>query len=138
MNRNLLALFVGMGVFAVSATAMAQEASVVEGPGYPVGEGTVIHPTLGAEIGVINNVFYEEQASNPHTSGILRLLAEASIASKEVTPEAEPDPFLDENEEAAAPPAPRRSSGEPAGGSRTTSTSRPPTSSARSAPCRPI
>jgi len=100
------AAFSILGVTAGAAHAQsAPENNVVEGAGYPVGEGTVIHPVLGAEVGMINNVFYEESSSNPYTAGILRLIAEASVASKQIEPEPEMDPLLDPNEEAPAAPA---------------------------------
>src|SRR5687768_10064998 len=107
MNRNLLALVVGIGLFAPRA-AHAQETSVVEGPGYPLGEGTVVHPIIGAELGVVDNVFYEERASDPAFAGLLRLVAEAVIASKEIVPEEQPDPFLDPDAVEAAAPAPQK------------------------------
>lgn len=89
----------------VAAAQPAPETPVVEGRGYPVGEGTVVHPVLGAELGVINNVFYEESESSPYTSGIFRLVAEAALASKEIEPEPEIDPLLDPEAEPAAEPA---------------------------------
>jgi len=99
MPRTLLSLVIGGGLLAIASVASAQEADLaVEGPGYPVGEGTVIHPTLGAELGFTDNVFYE-QGGNQNAAGIFRLIAEAAIASKEIQPE-EPDPLATE----AAPP----------------------------------
>lgn len=99
----------GIATLAVGGPALAQpappEAGIVEGTGYPVGEGTVIHPTVGAELGVISNVFYEEASSAPYTCGLFRLVAEAALASKEIQSEPEPDPLLDPTEEAAAEPA---------------------------------
>ncbi len=52
--------------------------SVVQGPGWRVGEGTVVHPTFGAETGFVSNVFYDQ---NPQPAGILRLLAQFGAAS---------------------------------------------------------
>ena len=73
------------------AVAHAQEFGVseaVEGPGYPMGEGTVLHPIFGAEAGFTDNVFSAYRNSQRHASGILRLVAEAYIASKDVDPSA--------------------------------------------------
>lgn len=53
--------------------------SAVQGPGLKVGEGTVIHPTFGAETGFVSNVFYE--ANDPSPAGILRLMAQFGAAS---------------------------------------------------------
>lgn len=53
--------------------------SVVRGPGVKVGEGTVLHPVVGLETGVISNVFYEE--SDTRASGLLRLLIELGVGS---------------------------------------------------------
>lgn len=65
-------------VLVCASSAHAQEATV-EGAGYKVGEGTVLHPSVGAETGFISNVFYEDV--DPISSGILRIIADLSIAS---------------------------------------------------------
>jgi hypothetical protein len=77
--------------------ASAQEA--VEGKGVEISPGTVVHPTFGADFGVIDNVFYEDNTTV--TSGLLRLSANFSVASAKVEPE-EAVP----GEEAANEPAP--------------------------------
>src|SRR5688572_23194453 len=59
--------------------ALVEVPGVVEGPGVKVGESTVLHPRLGAEAGVINNVFYEEDGAT--TAGILRIIAELYYSS---------------------------------------------------------
>ncbi len=100
MKRSALVMVSGLGLLA-PAVASAQEASVVEGPGYAVGEGSVIHPTLGAEVGFTDNVFYAQRL--PNRSGLLRLLAEFSLAAKEV--EDDPvDPLLVEDGELESEP----------------------------------
>ena len=81
MNRIVAASIASL--LASTGTAFAQEASVVEGTGYPMGEGSVLHPTLGAELGFTDNVFYEER--NANVSGILRLIVAGAIASKDVS-----------------------------------------------------
>lgn len=53
--------------------------SSVEGPGWKVGEGTVLHPVVGLETGVVSNVFYEQ--NNPSAGGVMRLLAQIGAAS---------------------------------------------------------
>jgi hypothetical protein len=53
----------------------------VEGAGVKVGEGTVMHPVLGIESGVIYNVFYEEGGASPRTSGLLRVIGEIALGS---------------------------------------------------------
>jgi hypothetical protein len=53
--------------------------SIVEGPGVKVGEGTVLHPIVGAETGFVSNAFFEE--ANPVAAGILRLVAQIHTAS---------------------------------------------------------
>ncbi len=53
--------------------------SVVSGPGIKVGEGTVFHPSIGIETGVVSNVFYEDAGSI--TSGLFRILAEIGTGS---------------------------------------------------------
>ncbi len=101
MKRHALWVVTGLGLLAASS-ASAQEASVVEGPGYPVGEGSVLHPTLGAEVGFTSNVFYAQRA--PNSSGLLRLIASAAIAAKEIE-EAPIDPLLDDTGEGDLEPS---------------------------------
>jgi len=55
--------------------------SVVEGPGWKVGEGTVLHPIIGMETGFVSNVFYENNDEGPTSAGILRLIAQIGTAS---------------------------------------------------------
>lgn len=55
--------------------------SVVEGAGFKVGEGTVLHPIVGLETGVISNVFNETSAEGPKSAGILRLIAQIGTGS---------------------------------------------------------
>ncbi len=77
MNRYVLAL----GCVSLLATsAFAQSAGgVVEGAGVKVGEGTVLHPVIGVETGVVHNVFFEE--TNAKISGLLRVIAEIAAGS---------------------------------------------------------
>ncbi|MBC7977234.1 MAG: hypothetical protein H7138_19840 [Myxococcales bacterium] len=44
-----------------------------------MGEGTVFHPSIGIETGVVSNVFYEDAGSV--TSGLLRILVEVGTGS---------------------------------------------------------
>jgi hypothetical protein len=53
--------------------------SIVSGSGIKIGEGTVFHPQVGIETGVVSNVFY--QSNNRVASGLLRLLAEVGTSS---------------------------------------------------------
>jgi hypothetical protein len=83
----LVAVGVTLCCSAITARAQGIETTeAVEGPGYPVGEGTVIHPVLGAEAGFTDNVFSSYRESQRHASGILRIVAEAYIASKDIEP----------------------------------------------------
>lgn len=84
----------------VETTRLVEGAeSVVEGPGIPLGEGTVVHPIVGLEMGVTDNVFYTED--NTRSSGVLRVLAEAALASKAPKPESVDQTYIDGEE----PPA---------------------------------
>lgn len=77
-----MASVAGLLLGASSARAEAPAASataIVEGPGVKIGEGTVLHPIVGAETGVISNVFREDGGGA--TSGILRLIGELGIGS---------------------------------------------------------
>jgi len=53
--------------------------SVVEGKGWKVGEGTVIHPTFGVSTGFDSNVFYEN--SNTQAAGVMRLIGQVAAGS---------------------------------------------------------
>ncbi|HEY4240964.1 MAG TPA: hypothetical protein VGM88_14170 [Kofleriaceae bacterium] len=53
--------------------------NIISGAGIKVGEGSVLHPQAGLDLGYISNVFYE--SSNPTGSGILRVLLEAGLSS---------------------------------------------------------
>lgn len=66
--------------------------STVEGPGIKVGEGTVLHPVVGLETGVVSNVFYEE--TDTRASGLLRFFAgisSASLSQARLNPAAAPN-----------------------------------------------
>jgi len=90
MNRSSIASGV-LAFSALASSAIAQpvtvEQSVVEGPGHIVGEGTVVHPHLSLETGVVNNLFYEE--NDPVTSPVARVIAGVSIASQNAKPAGE-------------------------------------------------
>lgn len=52
---------------------------MVSGSGVRVGEGTVFHPQVGIETGVVSNVFYQQDG--PVTAGLLRIIAEVGTGS---------------------------------------------------------
>jgi hypothetical protein len=73
-----------VAVLVMGSSALAQSTQVtevVEGAGIKVGEGTVIHPVLGIESGVVYNVFYESGGETPVASGLLRVIADFSVGS---------------------------------------------------------
>jgi hypothetical protein len=61
-----------------SSTAV-NPTSIVTGSGVKVGEGTVFHPQIGIETGVVSNVFYQQDG--PVTAGLLRIIAEVGTGS---------------------------------------------------------
>jgi hypothetical protein len=75
----LLAVLVGTAVPVQAETPAASATAIVEGPGIKIGEGTVLHPIVGVETGVIANVFREDDGGA--TSGILRIIGELGIGS---------------------------------------------------------
>jgi hypothetical protein len=91
----------------VTLPAMAQEA-IVEGPGYEIREGTVLHPSVGVETGVVSNVFYEEDGGR--TAPVIRVRAGFSIASEHNRPATEVDQLVvsgeDEDEDGSGRAAP--------------------------------
>jgi hypothetical protein len=84
-RKGFLLAGVVVAVLAASAgPVLAQQtevSDVVEGAGIKVGEGTVIHPVLGVESGLVYNVFYEEGSASPKTSGLLRVIGEIAVGS---------------------------------------------------------
>lgn len=64
---------------AAAATASAQVD--VEGEGVKVSEGTMLKPKAGVDMGIVSNVFFEDEANDPQTSAILRVFAEFGWAS---------------------------------------------------------
>ena len=101
-SRNLVlasyALGVGVATTTLLGHAHAQEA--VEGKGMEVSPGTVIHPNVGAEFGVIDNLFYEQDSVV--TTALMRLTANFALASEKIQPD-EPVP----GEEPGNEPAPQ-------------------------------
>lgn len=90
MNKSLL-LAITFGAVGVASAEDAPDATapgdtidpaavVVQGAGVKVGEGTVVHPTVGVETGVVSNVFYEE-SGRENVAGLLRVLIELSTGS---------------------------------------------------------
>ncbi|MDQ3339392.1 MAG: hypothetical protein M4D80_29865 [Myxococcota bacterium] len=102
MKRSLM---IGVGLLAVTASASADNGSpdnvpgisstapgispegalapisIVEGPGIKIGEGTVLHPIIGLETGVVSNVFYETSDEQPRTAGLLRIIGQIGTGS---------------------------------------------------------
>lgn len=96
----------GCAALGAASPAFAQEAGrIVEGAGYPVGEGTVLHPSVGTELGFTNNVFYADE--NTHAAGLLRLVGEFAVASKDIEADKVDETFLEEDEVPAEPAAQR-------------------------------
>ncbi|HWN69829.1 MAG TPA: hypothetical protein VNM90_19440 [Haliangium sp.] len=75
----VLVLVSGARLAVAPSPAAAQE-TIVEGPGYEVGEGTVIHPSVGMTTGLLYNPFYENQS--PESTPVLQLRGAVSIASQ--------------------------------------------------------
>jgi hypothetical protein len=68
-----------MSISAFNPEDAVSPISMVEGPGVKIGEGTVLRPVFGLEVGYISNVFYDN--SNPQGSFMLRALAQIGTAS---------------------------------------------------------
>lgn len=63
----------------MDASSAVNPVSIVSGQGVKVGEGTVFHPQIGIETGVVSNVFYQQDGLV--TAGLLRILAEVGTGS---------------------------------------------------------
>jgi hypothetical protein len=92
-----LAIFLGIGMSLVGSTVASagdglpptpaaldpadatNPISIVTGAGIKVGEGTVFHPQIGIETGVVSNVFYTSTA--PVAAGLVRIIAEVGTGS---------------------------------------------------------
>lgn len=91
LNRQFTLASCLVAFAALSAPAQAQNApgidpedavapiSIVEGAGVKVGEGTVLHPQAGTEVGYVSNVFYTHD--NQVSAGLIRFLAEVGTGS---------------------------------------------------------
>lgn len=66
-------------IFSADPDSPTVPISSVEGPGVKIGEGTVLHPVFGLELGAVSNVFYTP--TNPEAAGILRLMAQIGTGS---------------------------------------------------------
>ena len=64
---------------ALDADSAVSPVSIVTGSGVEIGEGTVFHPQIGLETGVVSNVFY--QKDGPVAAGLLRIIAEIGTGS---------------------------------------------------------
>lgn len=71
-----------------SAEALAQDAAI-EGAGHPVGEGTVVHPSVSATTGFVSNVFYEDET--PVSAGVLQVVGKLAIMPIERAGDDKPD-----------------------------------------------
>lgn len=103
MRTILFSLVLGGGLLAASAAHAQDSDLAVEGNGYPLGEGAEFHPTVGAELGFTDNVFFEDDRDDVRMAGILRLIAEAWLASKDPEEYASDDPFTAEAEDVNEP-----------------------------------
>jgi hypothetical protein len=74
-------------VLVAGARAAAAQETIVEGPGYRVGEGTVIHPSVGMTTGLLYNAFYERET--PKSTPVFHLRGAVSIASQGDRPKSE-------------------------------------------------
>jgi hypothetical protein len=63
----------------VDPASAVSPVSIVSGAGVQIGEGTVFHPQIGIETGVVSNVFYQQDG--PVTAGLLRILAQVGTGS---------------------------------------------------------
>jgi opacity protein-like surface antigen len=83
--------------------AAVESTGIVEGPGIKIGEGTVLHPIVGAETGIISNVFFDDGS---RAAGVFRVLFEGVIGSlseqRRATSSAEADEIEEEMRAAQA------------------------------------
>ncbi|GAB4534273.1 MAG: hypothetical protein Tsb0020_49890 [Haliangiales bacterium] len=88
-----------LSLMALAGPAWAQEA-IVEGPGYQVTEGTVIHPSLGIGTGLIYNPYYE--SSDATATPVLRLRGAFAMANQGNRPRGELRLLQDDSEPGAS------------------------------------
>lgn len=89
-------------ILLATSSAWAQEV-VVEGKGYAVGEGTMLHANGGVEAGVDSNVFYADGAVDPGVvaAPILRVMGNVAIASEYNKPDADKQSVLSVEDESS-------------------------------------
>ncbi|MEM9488608.1 MAG: hypothetical protein AAGC55_05660 [Myxococcota bacterium] len=100
-----LRLIIALLVCAASAEHALAQQILVEGPGYEVDEGTVVHPHVGVSSGFVSNIFYEDgdgAATDPNTAPALRLMASLALASQHNKPETEVSPIIPQDEDNSA------------------------------------
>ncbi|ACY12949.1 hypothetical protein [Haliangium ochraceum] len=100
MRRSLC---IALLLLAASAGTAAAQSPVVEGPGIRVGEGTVIHPSVGVLTGVLSNPFYE--SSDPNPVPVVHLRGAFTIASQHSRPAGELALLHSDEERSDAAPA---------------------------------
>ncbi|MCG8420913.1 MAG: hypothetical protein MJE77_23580 [Proteobacteria bacterium] len=83
MRRS--ACIVAVVIAVASSSALAQD-TVVEGAGYEISEGTVVHPRASLSTGYISNVFYEAGDEGGSGSAVIRLGLSAALASEHNRP----------------------------------------------------
>ncbi|MGE0868671.1 MAG: hypothetical protein AB7P03_08920 [Kofleriaceae bacterium] len=79
MKRFALAVGIVSGLATSASAQQPPVADIVEGGGLKISEGTVLHPVLGIETGIVHNVFYED--SSPILSGMMRVIGEIAVGS---------------------------------------------------------
>lgn len=104
--RACIAALVVLGCLALAgARPAAAQRTVVEGPGYQLTEGTVVHPSIGMTTGIIYNPFYENES--PATTPVIRVRTAATIASQGSKPPGEVELLVtDADKDAARDAAP--------------------------------
>ncbi len=100
-QRACIAASLVLGCLALAGTrpALAQR-TVVEGPGYELTEGTVVHPSIGMTTGILYNPFYVNQGAT--STPVIHVRAAATIASQGSRPPGEIELIVSDADKDAA------------------------------------
>jgi hypothetical protein len=92
-------LVLGCLALAGASPAVAQR-TVVEGPGYELTEGTVVHPSIGMTTGILYNPFYVNQGAT--STPVIHVRAGATISSQDSRPPGEVELLVSDADKDAA------------------------------------
>ena len=104
----LVVVGLGLAALLIAATlapsvAYAQEQDRVEGNGYELSHGLVIHPAVGVETGFVNNLFFQSYNEGITNTAMARLVGRFDISSEKAEQQEKAEDDSDDDDAVAAP-----------------------------------